>query len=150
MSDLALAYDPLAEAADLCVADGDLVLDDGLGSLVLMSLLTDARAAPVEAPGETDLRGWWGDALSDRPLGGKLWTLSRAKTTAENTRRAVDFARGALVWLVEDGIAASVDVEAQRIDGAGSGATLRLDVTIRRGAGPLERLSYDFLWRAMA
>ena len=88
MTDLALAYDPATHTADLCIADGDLVLDDGLSSLVLMSLLTDARAAPEDVdPGEQDLRGWWGDAFSERALGGRLWTLGRALATDANARR---------------------------------------------------------------
>lgn len=150
MSDLALSYDPIAGHADLCVEDGDLVLDAGLGSLALMSLLTDARAEPEEAPGESDLRGWWGDQLLERPLGGKLWLLGRAKTTPENQRRAQDYAEDALAWLVEDGVAGRVDVLAERLVGVGSGATLRIDVSIERSGGGRVDLRYDRLWEAMA
>ncbi|MEM7025585.1 MAG: phage GP46 family protein [Pseudomonadota bacterium] len=152
MTDLALAYDPATHTADLCIADGDLVLDDGLSSLVLMSLLTDARAAPEDVDaGEQDLRGWWGDAFSERALGGRLWTLGRALATDETARRARDFALEALAWLMVDGIAAAVNVEATRTDGDGSGATLALDVEILRfGPGrDAVSLRYDFLWRAM-
>ena len=123
MSDLALTYDPTAAAADRCVVDGDLAMDDGLSSLVLMSLLTDARATPQDVdPGKTDLRGCWGDALSDRPLGGRFWSLGRAKATDENIRRARDFVREALAWLMIDGIAGQLDVDVLRIDGDGLGA----------------------------
>lgn len=151
MSDLALAYDHRERAADLCIVDGDIALDPGLASLVLMSLLTDARAQPQDVDaGEDDLRGWWGDALSDRPLGGRMWTLGRAKATAENVRRARDFAREALVWLIADGIAGRIEVEATVTPGDGSGATLALDILIVRSGARPERLSYDFLWSAMA
>lgn len=154
MSDLALTFDPIQQMGDLCLADGDLVLDEGLGSLALMSVMTDARARPgLLDPGEDDLRGWWGDALSPRPLGGLLWTLGRAKATDENRRRAQDFARAALRWMVDDGIAGRVDVVATRQDGVGSGATLRLDITItragRKAASARPDLRYDLLWRAM-
>ena len=103
-------------------------------------------------PGESDLRGWWGDTLANRPLGGRLWTLGRAKATDENIRRARDFAMEALAWLMSDGIAGALNVAAVRIDGDGSGATLRLDIDIvRAGAtNAPTRLSFDFLWRAMA
>lgn len=149
MSDLALGWDHAAQAGDLVIEGGDLALDRGLGSLALMSVMTDARALPVQLDIETDdLRGWWGDALDGRPLGGLLWTLERAKTTEENRRRAADFAAGSLAWMVADGIAGQVEVEASRIDGAGSGATLRLDVRIVRAGRP--DLTYDLLWRAMA
>lgn len=150
MTDLALALDPVSLSADLCIADGDLVLDEGLASLALMSLLTDARARPRDVDlAETDLRGWWGDALSDRPLGGRLWTLGRAKATEENRRRAADFAREALAWMVTDGIARAVDITASRSDGDGSGATLTLEITIHRPDGSAEALTYDLLWQAM-
>ncbi|MEM7746072.1 MAG: phage GP46 family protein [Pseudomonadota bacterium] len=149
MTDLALAFDPIDQSADLCIEDGDLALDRGLGSLALMSLLTDARALPSELDTPTgDLRGWWGDALEGRPLGGKLWTLARAKATEENRRRARDFAAGALNWMVQDGIAERLEVEATRIDGVGSGATLRIDAAIIRGGRRID-LRYDLLWRAM-
>ncbi|MEM1299395.1 MAG: phage GP46 family protein [Pseudomonadota bacterium] len=150
MTDLALALDPVSLSADLCLANGDLVLDDGLASLALMSLLTDARAQPrdVEA-GETDLRGWWGDALSTSPLGGRLWTLARAKATEENRRRAADFAAEALAWMTRDGIATAIDVTATRSDGDGSGATLHLEIVIHRPGGTVEHLAYDLLWQAM-
>lgn len=150
MSDMALAYDPTAMAADLCITEGDLAIDGGLQSLAVMSLMTDARALPSDVDaGERDLRGWWGDAIADRPLGGRLWTLERAKATAENRRRAASFAREALQWMVDDGIAARVDVVATRRDGEGSGATLALDITITRPAGGTEKLIFDALWRAL-
>lgn len=154
MSGLALAYDDAAFAADLCVRDGDLALDDGLASLALMSLLTDARAfaADLEFGGlsrSDDPRGWWGDGLSTRPLGSRLWTLARVKTVEEARRRAGDFAAQALAWLVDDGIAASVEVTVTRKDGVGSGATLQIEAEIRRPEGGAEALRFDILWRAM-
>lgn len=151
MADLALSFDAGANAADLCIANGDLVLDDGLASLVLASLLTDARADPRDVePGETDLRGWWGDALQDRPWGGLLWLLNRAKATAEVMRLARDYCAAALDWMIEDGIAASIDVTAERIDGVGDGATLALNVQITRPNGERVNLLYDRLWSAAA
>ena len=151
MTDLALALDPQTFAGDLCLANGDLVLDEGLGSLVLMSLLTDARARAEDVDErEADLRGWWGDALEGRALGGRLWTLGRAKTTNENLQRARDFAAEALAWLMADGIATAVEIDATRTDQDGSGARLSLSIEIVRGNGTRIDLRYDFLWRAMA
>lgn len=155
MTDLALVYDPDAHAADLSVVDGDLALDGGLGSLGLAQLLTDARATPGDLafggidPRETDLRGWWGDALSDGPMGSKLWTLARVKATDEARRRARDFARAALAWWIGDGIAAAIDVTATREDGVGSGARLVLFIEAERPGAGREVLRFDLLWRAM-
>lgn len=155
MTDLALAFDPALDAADLCIANGDLALDDGLGSLVLSMLLTDARAEARALPkGDADRRGWWGDALEDgSPWGGLLWLLAREKTTADVLNRARDYAEAALQPLISDGIAASVEVAARREDRDGSGAALTLEIAITRpsnasGGGERVNLLYDRLWRA--
>lgn len=84
---------------------------------VVISLFTWRRANPDdELPG--DLRmGWWGDSFPSVPndrIGSRLWLLSRAKLTAETVIRAREYAEEALRWLVEDGIAARVEVEAER------------------------------------
>lgn len=84
---------------------------------VVISLFTWRRANPDdELPG--DLRmGWWGDSFPSVPndrIGSRLWLLSRAKLTAETVTRAREYAEEALRWLVEDGIAARVEVEAER------------------------------------
>lgn len=151
MTDLALTYDAEIQAWDLCIENGDLVLDEGLGSLAIASLMTDARAAPEDLDlGITDRRGWWGDAVEGEPTGSRLWTLSRAKTTPENERRARDFAIEALQWLIDDGIAASIDVTTARTDGDGSGATLHLTIVITRPDRTTETILFDRLWEAMA
>lgn len=86
---------------------------------VIISLFTWRRANPDDdLPG--DLRmGWWGDSFptvaNDR-IGSRLWLLSRAKLTNDEVIRAKEYAQEALAWLVEDGIAARVDVEAARVD----------------------------------
>lgn len=150
MSDLALSFDPRTGAADLCFANGDLLLDDGLRSLALASLLTDARASSSEAePGETDLRGWWGDALEQSGVwGGKLWLLERSKTLPETLRRAEDYARDHLAWMIADGIAAGIAVTATRTDTEGDAAILALESVITRPDGERVNLFYDRLWRA--
>lgn len=148
MSSLALCYDPVEGCADLVFGAEGLALDEGLASLALASLLTDARSA--EAAHADDPRGWWGDALEDAPWGGLLWTLAREKTLPEMLRLAEDYASAALDWMVRDGIAASIDVTATRLNGVGSGATLHLAITIRRPDGRPERVLFDRLWEAMA
>lgn len=84
---------------------------------VVISLFTWRRANPDDdLPG--DLRmGWWGDSYpsvqNDR-IGSRLWLLSRAKLLPETVSRAKEYAEEALRWLVEDGVAARVEVEAER------------------------------------
>jgi len=153
MANLALEWNAEAGCADLCFAQGDFALDGGLSSVVLASLLTDSRADVVElpdrgGPDEDDRRGWWGDALSDGDWGSPLWTLRRAKTLPETLRRAEDYARRALAWMIEDGIVARLDIIATRTDGVGSGATLALSIVLHKPDGTREALLYDRLWEA--
>jgi len=103
----------LTEGADVALANGDLVLDTGLGSAVLRSLLTDRRATSDELvrAGVTDPRGWWGENDGDR-WGSGLWLLAREKQTAETLNRAREYAREALRWLITEGAAETVEVDA--------------------------------------
>lgn len=84
---------------------------------VLVSLFTWRRAnADDILPG--DLRmGWWGDSFPAVPndrIGSRLWLLSRAKLLPETAARAKEYAEEALRWLVDDGVAARIEVQAER------------------------------------
>ena len=85
---------------------------------IIISLFTWRRANPDDdLPGDQRM-GWWGDSFppveNDR-IGSRLWLLGRAKLTAATVIRAREYAEEALRWLVEDGVAARVEVEAERI-----------------------------------
>lgn len=84
---------------------------------VLISLFTWRRANPDdELPAELR-QGWWGDSFPIAPndrIGSRLWLLSRSKLTDDTVRRAREYAEEALAWLVEDGVMARVDVQAER------------------------------------
>ena len=82
---LALAWNDELQSADLRVENG-LVEDDTLATSIIISLFTDARARPSDIlpNGDTDRRGWVGDALSETEgdrIGSRLWLLRRAKET---------------------------------------------------------------------
>jgi phage gp46-like protein len=84
---------------------------------VLVSLFTWRRANPDD-PLPGDLRmGWWGDNFPSVPndrIGSRLWLLSRAKLLPETVALAKEYAEEALRWLVEDGVAARVEVQVER------------------------------------
>lgn len=115
MSDVALKFKE--ELIDLNIIGSQLERDGGLETAVIISLFTDRRVTDEQLPDlENDKRGWWGDLLSDidgDQIGSRLWTLERRKRTPETLRLFEDYSREALNWLVEDGIAASVTVEAE-------------------------------------
>src|SRR4051812_44105846 len=116
---LALSYDPVTRRADVAFPP---VLDTTPATPAIMSLLCDRRARPddelpmPEAPVlEPDLlnprRGWWGDALDaqGQRCGSRLWLLVRAKQTILTRRRAELYAREALAWASETGLAVAAD-----------------------------------------
>jgi phage gp46-like protein len=89
---------------------GNLATDEGLISLVELSLFTDRRAPPgVDLPGgPLDLRGWWGDQfwgesfdLPQYQIGSLIWTLDRSKNRAETLALLRDYAVDAVKWMVD-------------------------------------------------
>lgn len=142
--DIALKYDADAKVFDLAIVDGDLATDTSLETAVLLSLYTDRRALDEDVlPDEgSDRRGWWCDAYSDRPHGSRLWLLSREKELEEVLRRAEDYAREALAWVIKDGIASSVDVEAIHL----RRGVLQLIVGIQRSSSTVLETRYEYVW----
>lgn len=128
-----------------------------LGGLVIVSLLTDRRAEPgdvlPDASGDPVYRGgWWGDTYAgeadgasspegDR-FGSRIWLLRRSRVTQETVQRLRLYTEEALAWLVEDGIAGSVVVEAERRDRARGTPYIALGVTLTRG----DATRYRDLW----
>lgn len=139
---IGVSWDNIVFAGDLVAGGAGLVDDDTLRSAVLISLFSDRRAkADDRLPDDSgDRRGWLGDALAgiagDR-IGSRLWLLNREKQTEETRRRAAEYAREALAWLIEDGLAATVEVEAEWV----SMGVLGLKVGIALTSGAVER--YD-------
>ena len=143
--DARLRFDPLTLEADLAIRDGDLEGDRGLETALILSLFNDARCSVEELQrfGGEDRRGWWANTLAeidDDEWGSKLWLLSREKQTPQTLLRAREYAQDALQWMVDDGIADAVNVEAvypRR-------ALLGLGVEIVRAKRPRER--FAFVW----
>ena len=119
--DALLAFDEVLLAGDISIEAGDLARETTLQTAVLLSLFTDRRATSDELArfGGDDARGWWGNELAEvegDEFGSKLWLLAREKVVPETLNRAREYARQALAWMVEDGVAASVSVEAAWLD----------------------------------
>lgn len=95
---------------DLQLADDDqeaLQVEDDLRTLVLGSLLTEARSDGVG--------GYWGDSYAeDHPMGSQIWSLARQKITAQTLAQLEMFARDSLAWLVDAGIVAQFEVTVER------------------------------------
>lgn len=136
--------------SDLSLSDGDLAVDQGLETAVLISLFTDRRADEREElpAGETSRRGWWGDSFaadSDK-VGSRLWLLHREKSLAEVAARAEDYAREALAWLIEDGVSDKTTVKART---PGNGALI-LEVSVKRPGQEDLPMRFIYNWAAQA
>lgn len=91
---------------------------DPLVRAVMLSLFTWRRAAVEDVePGESRL-GWCGDTLApvagDR-IGSRLWLLARRNVTAETMQKAREYASEALQWLIDDGVASTIETAAARL-----------------------------------
>lgn len=113
MTDLAVDFlsDGKTFRFGLGIEAGDLKNDNGLLAAVLYSLFTDriANADDFIPDGTENRRGHWADPEE----GSRLWLLNRAKQTQQTLNLAVEYCREALQWLLDDGIASSVEVEAE-------------------------------------
>ena len=114
-----------------------------LQSAVLISLFTDAQASPDDLGGDAsaDPRGWWGDA----GLGSKLWLRMRSKQTAATLVLVKADIQSALQWIVDDGVAAKIDVLTEW-DAPG---LLAAQITLHRTDGSTANLTFDWAWRTL-
>ena len=123
---------------------GDFDLTDGLDTSLIVSLFSDARAAPDEVTDAARRRGWLGDLASDVPervFGSKLWLLEQSRLTSSVAAFAGDYANMALAWMIDDGAATAVEVAP-----AISNGNLDLDITFTTVDGVTSSLFFN-LWR---
>lgn len=144
MTDIALRLDSV-DQFDLAMDGVDLATDEGLGTAIVVSLFTDARADEGELPdGHTDRRGWWGDVADPQdPIGSKLWTLAREKSINAVVVRAEEYAYQALQWLLEDRVVSDIDVTAELLDRD----RLAIEVSLARRAGGDVARRFEYNWQ---
>ena len=108
--DIAYVISPDGSQLDWAIDGTDLASERGLRSAVIISLYTDRRAEAGDTipDGSDNRRGWW----ADPKMGSRLWLLERSKETDDVLARAREYAIEALTWLLEDGVARSLDVTA--------------------------------------
>lgn len=147
MADVAIVWAGLG-GGDLALAGSDLAADDGLYTAIVLSLFTDGLAGDGDTLPDLNAgrRGWWGDAFAptagDR-IGSRLWLLSREKQLVQVLRRAEEYGSEALQWLVEDGVARSVEVEAS----SPAAGLMALQLAVFRSSRPVARYRFDAFWK---
>lgn len=144
--DALLTFDPTTYAMGLQLDAGQLGADESLQTAVLLSLFSHGRTRPEETPQELPLGGWWADSLADVPLGSKLRLLLREKTSNETRLRAEAYVREALQWLLVDGVASDVAVEASYFPPG----KLSLLITLTRPTGEQLDIRINDLWEALS
>jgi len=145
MSDIALVFDTVAMFADVQLVSGDLQPDHGLQTAVMLSLFCHATAMTDDIASGNDRRGYWADAfngINGDIFGSRLWLLEREKRLPAVLQKARGYALESLQWLLDDGVATSIDVQASWLT---TGALL-LHVSMQQQG---KVLSYQFkkLWQ---
>jgi len=114
---------------DLIVGDGDFLTTESMDTTVLTSVLSDARASETEV-GQAKYRGGWlpnvAFTRANSQLGSLLWLMAQRRRTTENLNFAIDSVEKSLSWLIEDGIAKSLEVLGTF---RGEGAILTISIT---------------------
>jgi phage gp46-like protein len=148
MSDLTTVWDNTVSLGDWSMAGADLLSGDDLVTATLISLFTDRSATPTDKlpDGTTDRRGWWGDIAQTPPIGSRLWLLARAKLMPATAAIAKGYVRDALQWLIDDGVASSIDVAASIL----LPRTLAVTLTITRTDGTARVIRYQWAWDQLA
>lgn len=137
---------------DFQLVAGDLTSDLGLNTAIALSLFTDRRADDGDTLPDThtDRRGWWADdfpPVTGDLFGSRLWLLSRETNTADVLRRADQYTREALQWLLDDAVASAVDVSVTYP----GGPQLAIAVSITQpNKSKATSFLYNYNWAAQA
>lgn len=117
-----ITYGNLAQRGDLVTDTNNSLVDDlDLETAVLISIFSNARMPSDhdDFAGYGPKGGWWGDDHAEEAgdiTGSLLWLLRREVATIANINQAKIWLENALQWLLDDGVAESVVVEAWRGD----------------------------------
>lgn len=121
---------------------GDISTDQTLDTAILMSIYEEMRASEGEMPMAKLRRGWIGnESTPDFEQGSKLWLFSQERLTGSVLAEIAPVVRNALQWLIDDGIAENVEVEAA----AYQNGRVTVPVTLYRPGSPAETRYYE-LW----
>jgi phage gp46-like protein len=159
VTDIRLVYNnqagtPGYGSADIRLIGPDLDASDDLPTSIIISLETDRLADDADKlpQNETDRRGWWADTYADNAgdlIGSRLWLLFRSTTNDRTPLIAQGYILEALQWLIQDGVAGSVDAKCFFLPGATGAVTQRrlgAIVTIfLNGAAPL-KMEFSWVW----
>jgi phage gp46-like protein len=144
MVDIALGWSNDLWRGDWMLAeDGTLETGADMETAVLLSLFTDRTALPDDViPDKGTIRGYWADSFRPYPLGSRLWLLWREKQTETTRRRAAEYSRECLQWMIDCGAARAVNTEAAWI----ARGMLQVEIAIDPPAGERRLWKFVMAW----
>jgi phage gp46-like protein len=149
MSDISLAWDQAKARGDWSVVNGGLATGNDLATAILVSLFTDRRLPSDQAPpdGSDDPRGCWIDTYEEQPTGSLLWTLERVAVSNGPAflAQVEQMTRDALQWLLDDQVAASVQITTWWITTSYVG----IAVTVKEPNGTSQSFKYSWAWKGV-
>ena len=110
--------------------NGDLLIDEGLGTTLRLSIYGKRRATEAEVPVPEYRGGWIGNLLAEIPgfeEGSKLWLLRQARLNEETRNAAKSYIKEGLEWLIEDGLAKSIEVNVDYLSSGKLEALVTID-----------------------
>ena len=152
MTDIALVLLPDGTGADIAIVNGDILLDDGLDTAVLWSLLPWRKADPGDpVPEGIGPGGWWGDAFLP-PLpdgtpdyyGSKLYQYTNCAATQESANGIMAAISQALNWMLLDNVAAAINVTGIWQSAVSFATNIEIDWNAPGGA--VVPKVYNYLW----
>ena len=140
-------FDVGTDCPDLVIENGDLKADNGLETAALISLFSDRRVSFEELPlGEDDQMGWWADLISDvegDKIGSRYWIIERLGKVSNATAVEIESVfKQAFDWMLEDGIAAKIVVDAVRNPNTPNEITGSVDIIKPDG----DNIPFGFVW----
>lgn len=157
--DIALTWDTQLQGGKISFLANDLVMSESLLTAVIISLFSDARAAndaPLPDPRSEDRRGWWGDSTNtSKPndsVGSKLWLLEREKNVDSVLKKAKMYVEEALQWMLDEGVAASINVTVEAQPSRNTGAVVlafQVNIAKPKIVDPVA-FKFEQEWRATA
>ena len=120
-----------------------------LRDAVWMSLFSDRRADPddilPDPMGDIPYKGgWWGDSFAEDGdlFGSRLWLLFGQPITAATPRKVEEYAREALQWMLDKGVAVGIDAVSERF----GQDRVSLSLVIYKSDGTQEAIRFPDLW----
>jgi len=95
---------------DWSVVDRKLVMVDGYETAIDVSILTNQRASDTQVSDPLKARGFIGDVVRGFLIGSLMWLLEQSRANSITASAGEDHLRNALFWMIETGLATTIDV----------------------------------------